>query len=252
MEWLDKEIERGLAGLVIMRVPGFPPAEQMENVVRVWSGALAGTRKWDEVQDVDRIREAFRQLVLLSKRWPTVSEFLEVLPMRGTAPAQTIPAARQIEYQSPSKNKWWAGRNQEEMSYSELYQIPSWYLTANGERRLRQLMREMHPNPDNYREEVMRRSQWETEIAKQEAQQQDWRRDPPADRAAMLERFNQRMAEYVQSPERIAMLESERAGVERNGREVKINWTDRDVRHEWVPCKSLAEALARAGTRTFV
>ena len=93
MEWLDKEIERGLAGLVIMRVPGFPPAEQMENVVRVWSGALAETRKWNEAQDVDRIREAFRQLVLLSKRWPTVSEFLEVLPMRDVAPAQTVPAA---------------------------------------------------------------------------------------------------------------------------------------------------------------
>lgn len=252
MDWLENEIARGLSSLVIMRTPGHPPAEQVENVARVWSGALAQTRKWEEAQDVPRIREAFRQLVLGAKRWPTVSEFLEVLPMRGAAPAQTVPSARQLEYQSPAKNKWWAGRNQEEMSYSELYQIPSWYLTANGERRLRQLMREMHPNPENYRAEVMRRAQWENEIARQDAQQQEWGRDKPADRAAMLERFNQRMAEYVRSPERAAMLERERAGVERNGREVKINWTDRDIRHEWVPCKSLAEALARAGTRSVV
>lgn len=245
MKWLENEIARGLSGLVIMRTPGHPPADQVQNVARVWSGALAKTRIWDEAQDVPRIREAFRQLVLCAKRWPTVSEFLDVLPMRGAAPAQKIPAARQLEYQSPAKNKWWAGRNQEEMSYSELYQIPSWYLTANGERRLRQLMREMHPNPENYRAELMRRSQWEAEIERQEAQQQEWGMDKPADRARMLERFNKAMAEYVQSPERIAMLEQERASGQ-------VAWTDRDIRHEWVPCKSLAEALARAGTRSVV
>ena len=242
MEWLDKEIERGLAGLVIMRVPGFPPAEQMENVVRVWSGALAGTRKWDEAQDVDRIREAFRQLVLLSKRWPTVSEFLEVLPMRGNAPAQTLPPAQQIEYQSPAINKWRAGRNQEEMSYSELYSIPSWYLTANGEQRLRKLMREMHPVSENYRAEVMRRSQWENEIAKQEAQQQDWNKGKPADKEKMIARFNQMMADFVKSPERIARLEKEKESG-------KVAWTNADIHHEWKPCKSVEEILARVGVK---
>lgn len=250
--WFEKVIEEGLSSLISLRLEGSPAQDAMHATASVWSKSLWKGRVWNEAADKQRIGEAFRQLAISCSRWPSPSVFLEYLPMRGAVPAQTIPAARQLEYQSPAKNKWWAGRNQEGMSYTELYQIPSWYLTANGERRLRKLMREMHPNPDNYREEVMRRAQWEAEIERQEAQQQDCRRDPPADRAAMLERFNQAMAEYVQSPERIAMLEQERAGVERNGREVKINWTDRDVRHEWVPCKSLAEALARAGTRSVV
>ena len=98
MEWLENEISRGLSCLVVMRTPGCPPAEQVHNVARVWSGALVNSRKWDESQDVDRIREAFRQIVLSAKRWPTVSEFLDVLPMRGAAPAQTVPVQRQLEH----------------------------------------------------------------------------------------------------------------------------------------------------------
>lgn len=244
-KWFEKIIEQGLSSLFSLRLDGAPPQDGIPSTARIWSKSLWKGRVWNEAADKQRIGEAFRQLAISCSRWPSPSLFLEYLPMRGAAPAQTIPAARQLEYQSPAKNKWWAGRNQEEMSYSELYQIPSWYLTANGERRLRQLMREMHPNPENYRAEVMRRAQWETEIAKQDAQQQEWGRDKPADRAAMLERFNQRMAEYVQSPERIAMLEQERASGQ-------VAWTDRDIRHEWVPCKSLAEALARAGTRSVI
>ena len=181
MEWLENEIARGLSGLVIMRTPGHPPAEQVQNVARVWAGALAQSRKWDEAQDVARIREAFRQLVLAAKRWPTVSEFLDVLPMRGAAPAQTVPVQRQLAHNTK--------------------------LDERGD---------------------------------------------VAHRARMLERFNQRMAEYVRSPERIAQMEQERAGVVRHGKKIKIPWTDADIYGEWVPCNSIAEVLARAGARTVV
>ena len=242
MKWFDDAIRKGLQGLVIMRVQGHPPAEQFDNVARIWVGSLAGTRNWNEPQDAARIAEAFKQLTLSAKRWPSISDFLDVLPMRGNAPAQTLPPAQQIEYQSPAKNKWWAGRNQEEMSYSELYSIPSWYLTANGEQRLRKLMREMHPVPENYRAEVMRRSQWENEIAKQEAQQQDWNKGKPADKEKMIARFNQMMADFVKSPERIARLEKEKESG-------KVAWTNADIHHEWKPCNSVAEILARVGVK---
>lgn len=181
MEWLENEIARGLSGLVIMRTPGHPPAEQIQNVARVWSGALAKSRKWDETQDVDRIREAFRQLVLSAKRWPTVSEFLEVLPMRGAAPAQTVPVQRQLAHN--------------------------------------------------------------TKIDE---------RGDAEHRARMLELFNQRMAEHLKSPDRIAMLESERSGTVRRGRKLHLPHTDNSIHGEWVPCNSIADALARAGTRTVV
>ena len=128
------------------------------------------------------------------------------------------------------------------MSYSELYSIPSWYLTANGEQRLRKLMREMHPVPENYRAEVMRRSQLENEIAKQEAQQQDWNKGKPADKEKMIARFNQMMADFVKSPERIARLEKEKESG-------KVAWTNADIYHEWKPCNSVAEILARFGAK---
>lgn len=176
MKWLENEIARGLSGLVIMRTPGHPPAEQMENVARVWSGALAKTMVWNEAQDVPRIREAFRQLTLSVKRWPTVSEFLEVLPMRGEAPAQTVPVQRQL-----------ADKTEE------------------------------RPDAEH--------------------------------RARMIARFNQRMAEILKSPERIAQREQERKGFEYKGKKVRIPWTDDDIYGEWIPCNSVAEILARVGAK---
>jgi hypothetical protein len=241
-QWFINIIHKGLTSILPLRLEGTPPEDTVGATSSIWSRALWKGRVWNKDADSQRIGEAFRQLAISCSRWPSPSAFLELLPMRGTAPAQTVPAARQIEYQSPAQNKWWVGRNQEEMSYTELYSIPSWYLTANGERRLRRLMREMHPNPDNYRAEVMRRAKWETELARQDSQQQDGKKDKPADRAKMLERFNRAMAEFVKSPERIARLEQEKA----SGR---VAWKKTDIYTEWVPCNSVAEILARFGVK---
>lgn len=241
-QWFINTIHRGLTSILSLRLEGTPPEDTVGATSSIWSRALWKGRVWDEAADKQRIGEAFRQLAISCSRWPSPSAFLEYLPMRGAYPAQTLPAAQQIEYQSPAKNKWWAGRNQEEMSYSELYSIPSWYLTANGEQRLRKLMREMHPIPENYRAEVMRRSQWETEIAKQEEQQQEWNKGKPADREKMIARFNQAMAAFVKSPERIARLEKEKE----SGR---VAWTNADIYTEWKPCNSVAEILARIGAK---
>ena len=179
MKWFDDAIRKGLQGLVIMRVQGHPPAEQFDNVARIWVGSLAGTRNWNEPQDAARIAEAFKQLTLSAKRWPSISDFLDVLPMRGNAPAQTVPVQRQLADKTDER-----------------------------------------PDAEH--------------------------------RARMLARFNQRMAEYIKSPERIAQMEQEREGFEYKGKKVRIPWTDDDIYGEWVPCISLAEALARAGTRSVV
>lgn len=240
--WFEKIIEQGLSSLLLLRLEGSPSQDTLPATASIWSKALCKGRVWNDAADKQRIGEAFRQLAISCSRWPSPSAFLEYLPMRGAHPAQTLPASQQIEYQSPAKNKWWAGRNQEEMTYSELYSIPSWYLTANGEQRLRKLMREMHPIPENYRAEVMRRSQWETEIAKQEAQQQEWNKGKPADKEKMIARFNQAMAAFVKSPERIAQLEKEKE----SGR---VAWTNADIYTEWKPCNSVAEILARVGVK---
>ena len=68
-------------------------------------------------------------------------------------------------------------------------------------------------------------------------------------RARMLARFNQRMAEYIKSPERIAQMEQERKGFEYKGKKVRITWTDDDIYGEWKPCNSVAEILARIGAK---
>lgn len=174
--WFSKIIEQGLSSLISLRLEGAPAADAMHATANIWSKALWKGRVWNEQADKERIGEAFRQLAISCSRWPSPSAFLEYLPMRGTAPAQTVPVPRQLA-------------------------------DKTGER----------PDAEH--------------------------------RARMLARFNQRMAEYIKSPERIAQMEQERKGFEYKGKMVRIPWTDADIYDEWKPCNSVAEILARLGAK---
>jgi hypothetical protein len=180
-QWFINIIHKGLTSILPLRLEGTPPEDTVGATSSIWSRALWKGRVWNEEADSQRIGEAFRQLAISCIRWPSPSAFLEVLPMRGAAPAQTVPVQRQLVHN--------------------------------------------------------------TKIDE---------RGDAEHRARMLERFNQSMAEHVRSPERIAMLESERIGTVRRGRKLPLPHTDNSIHGEWVPCNSIAEVLARAGARTVV
>lgn len=46
-----------------------------------WVDGLRSNKRWDELRDTPRIRQAFTTLTTRCRQWPAPSEFLECLPV---------------------------------------------------------------------------------------------------------------------------------------------------------------------------
>ncbi len=83
MKWIQSEIATGFQKLVALRLRNAPPEEVIVGTVAVWLEALMDMPiNWDEQQDRSRLTEAFKVLCRTSTNWPTIKEFIDVLPAR--------------------------------------------------------------------------------------------------------------------------------------------------------------------------
>jgi hypothetical protein len=90
-DWFIRQISRGLAALISLRLEGHPAADTVDVVRKVWAQALWPTRAWDEQADTDRIGEAFRRIVQHEARWPAPSTLMRHLPERPPQPQLPPP-----------------------------------------------------------------------------------------------------------------------------------------------------------------
>ena len=82
-QWIDREITRGLQGLLALRLDGAPAQDTINFTVDIWVAALAQRAVgWREQVDASRIQRAFAALFALARKWPTPAEFLAALPAR--------------------------------------------------------------------------------------------------------------------------------------------------------------------------
>lgn len=88
--WIEREVSRGLQGLIALRLPGAPGADTVAMTLDVWLAAL-GPRAagWQESPDAARIRQAFGELFRRCTAWPAPRDLLDALPAR--APPQALP-----------------------------------------------------------------------------------------------------------------------------------------------------------------
>lgn len=91
-DWFARQISRGLAALLALRLEGHPAADTVDIVRKVWAQALWPTRAWDEQADSARLGEAFRRIVQYETRWPAPATLLRHLPVR--APQPQLPPPR--------------------------------------------------------------------------------------------------------------------------------------------------------------
>lgn len=87
MDWMKREITRGLQKLVFLALDRTPAMDALPGTVAAWMEALMTNRIWDEQRDADRIRAAFRSLGATRKSWPAPSDLIEHMP-----PAKQYPA----------------------------------------------------------------------------------------------------------------------------------------------------------------
>ncbi len=88
--WLEREIARGLQGLVALRLPGAPAEDAITLTLDVWLAAIAvRAASWAEADDAHRIRAGFRTLYATCDRWPAPRQLLDALPIR--APPRALP-----------------------------------------------------------------------------------------------------------------------------------------------------------------
>lgn len=98
--WLQREIARGLQGLVALRLPGGPADDSITLTLDVWLVALdTRARSWTEEADSKRIQHGFRLLYARCDRWPAPRTFLDVLPARPQAKALAAPAMSENQRQ---------------------------------------------------------------------------------------------------------------------------------------------------------
>lgn len=99
--WLVSAVAEGLQRLVVLRLPGAPPADAIEGVAMAWVDAFLVKRiAWDEARDCARIRLGFRRLAGAAERWPAPVEFFRHLPEREVQralPAPPMDARRRAE-----------------------------------------------------------------------------------------------------------------------------------------------------------
>jgi hypothetical protein len=88
--WIEREVARGLQGLVALRLPGAPGEDAVTLTLDIWLAALAvRTASWTEAQDAPRLQAAFRTLYAQCTTWPAPRQLLDALPIR--APPTALP-----------------------------------------------------------------------------------------------------------------------------------------------------------------
>jgi hypothetical protein len=78
--WLEREVARGLQGLIALRLPGAPGEDAITLTLDIWLAALT-TRAaaWTEA-DAPRLNHAFRCLYAQCTQWPAPRQLLDALP----------------------------------------------------------------------------------------------------------------------------------------------------------------------------
>ena len=96
--WLEREIARGLQGLLALRLNGAPADDSVTLTLDVWLAALdSHAVSWSEYADAPRIQRAFRTLYRLCDRWPAPRHFLDNLGNRDPPPSLPAPRISQEE-----------------------------------------------------------------------------------------------------------------------------------------------------------
>ncbi|MDO5940609.1 hypothetical protein [Burkholderia cepacia] len=97
-KWLEREVARGLQGLLALRLAGAPADDSVTLTLDIWLAALEGQAvTWSEHLDAERVRQAFRALYRLCERWPAPKHLLDNLGNRD--PPRSLPAPRLSEAQ---------------------------------------------------------------------------------------------------------------------------------------------------------
>ncbi len=97
-KWLEREIARGLQGLIALRLTGAPADDSVTLTLDVWLAAIEGlSGNWNEQLDAERVRRTFRTLYRICDRWPPPKVFLDNLGNRDPPPA--LPPPRITEEQ---------------------------------------------------------------------------------------------------------------------------------------------------------
>ena len=90
-KWLEREIARGLQGLIALRLSGAPADDSVTLTLDVWLAAIESLSvNWNEQLDAERVRRAFRTLYRICDRWPAPKVFLDNLGNRD--PPKALPA----------------------------------------------------------------------------------------------------------------------------------------------------------------
>ena len=89
-KWLEREIARGLQGLIALRLSGAPADDSVTLTLDVWLAAIESLSvNWNEQLDAERVRRAFRTLYRICDRWPPPKVFLDNLGNRD--PPKALP-----------------------------------------------------------------------------------------------------------------------------------------------------------------
>lgn len=81
IDWLEKEIVRGLQALFILNLDFTPSADTIKAAGNVWIGTMCSLpHTWQEDRDKPRIQAAFRNLAATSTRWPVPKNFIDAMP----------------------------------------------------------------------------------------------------------------------------------------------------------------------------
>ena len=89
-KWLEREIARGLQGLIALRLSGAPADDSVTLTLDVWLAAIESLSvNWNEQLDAERVRRAFRTLYRICDRWPAPKLFLDNLGNRD--PPKALP-----------------------------------------------------------------------------------------------------------------------------------------------------------------
>lgn len=98
--WLERELARGLQGLVALRLNGAPAEDSITLTLDVWLAAVSGmARGWHEHLDAPRIRKAFATLYRTCERWPAPGQLLGCLEHRPVPAALPVPAVTEEQRQ---------------------------------------------------------------------------------------------------------------------------------------------------------
>lgn len=96
--WVEKQMARGLQGLIALRLPGAPAEDSVTLTLDVWLAAIeSSAANWQEATHAALIQQAFRTLYRTCDRWPAPRHFIEQMGNRGPPPALPRPAISESE-----------------------------------------------------------------------------------------------------------------------------------------------------------